>query len=57
MYDKNLSGQEKILFHPQTNNNTTDIQYNNKYFIINRIFIKLNVLKLPEKNYFCGGKF
>jgi len=35
----------------------TDIQLDNKYFQLYLIFIKLNVLKLPEKNYFCGGKF
>jgi len=35
----------------------TDIQLDNNYFILNLIFIKLNVLKLLEKNYFCEGKF
>lgn len=34
----------------------TDNQYDNKYFAALWIFIKLNVLKLSEKNYFCGGK-
>ena len=34
----------------------TDNQYDNKYCAALWIFIKLNVLKLSEKNYFCGGK-
>jgi len=34
----------------------TDNQSDNKYFVTLRIFIKLNVLKFAEKNYFCGGK-
>jgi hypothetical protein len=38
-------------------NMITDIQLDNKYFIFYLIFIKLNVLKLPEKNYFCGVNF
>lgn len=35
----------------------TDNQSDNKYFITPGIFIKLNVFKFAEKNYFCGGKF
>jgi hypothetical protein len=35
----------------------TDNQSDNIYFVPDLIFIKLIVLKLPEKNYFCGVKF
>jgi hypothetical protein len=35
----------------------TDIQCNYKYFKSILITFKLIVLKLAEKNYFCGGKF
>jgi len=33
-----------------------DNQVYNKYFTTFWIFIKLNVLKFAEKNYFCDGK-
>ena len=36
---------------------STDNQSDNKYFATLWIFIKLNVLKYDEKNYFCGGNF
>jgi tetratricopeptide (TPR) repeat protein len=36
---------------------STDNQSDNKYFATHGIFIKLNVLKFAEKNYFCGGNF
>jgi hypothetical protein len=41
----------------EIHNIITDIQLDTNYFILDLIFIKLNVLKLLEKNYFCGGKF
>jgi hypothetical protein len=57
MDDRNLFRQKNTIFRAETHSNIADIQNNNKYFTPVTIFIKLKVLKLPEKNYFCGGKF
>ncbi len=48
---------EITVFFYHINNIITDIQLDNNYFIHYLIFIKLNVLKLLEKNYFCGVNF
>ncbi|HZK61166.1 MAG TPA: hypothetical protein VFC41_03765 [Anaerovoracaceae bacterium] len=58
MDEQNSLSLSELQFHIiEIRSVITDIQSDNNYFILYLIFIILNVLKLPEKNYFCGGKF